>query len=123
MLRHCASLAGEVDLSWHSLRSVLLLTCIFACDSQRLVVQIPFEEEHRAAVVAVELRGSVSLYSVDASMRNAQPVLRSIEDWNDEDPIALQVVRYRESLEELRLPGPGSLTSASFGRTLSVQEI
>jgi hypothetical protein len=96
---------------------------LHGCQSETLVVSIPFEPEHKSAVVAVELRDSVDLYSVDAATRNAQPVLRSIEDWNEEDPIALQVVRYEQSLEELRLPGPGSLISASFGRTLSVEEV
>jgi hypothetical protein len=97
--------------------------CVLACEAQRLVVQIPFEPEHRSAVLAVELRGELGLYSIDAEMRNAQPVLRSIEDWNEEDPIALQVVRYEQTLEEMRLPGPGTLTPASFGRTLAIADV
>src|SRR5687768_12656223 len=69
----------------------LLLQLTAGCNEQTLVVQIPFEEQHRSAMVAVEYRDEVQLFSVDEAARNDTPILRSIEGWDDEDPIALSV--------------------------------
>jgi hypothetical protein len=105
------------------LRLLAALIASMGCGAKTVVVQVPFEERHLSAVVSVEHRGDVNLYAVDTASRNMQPILRSIEDWNDEDPIGLRMVRYEQTLEEIGLPGPGKLTPATFGRSLSIGEV
>ncbi len=100
-----------------------VLVLLAACRGEDVLVQIPFEAEHRSAVVAIDHRGDVKLYSIDAARRNEQPVLQSIEGWDDQDPIVLDVSRYTETLDELGLAGPGQLFSATFGRKLPQREI
>jgi hypothetical protein len=121
------SAAARAPLSGASIRlgaGLCAAACIGACAKETLVVvQVPFEAEHQAAVVAVEYRGEVQLFSVDASQRNEEPILRSIEGWDEEDPISLSVSLYRESLAEMGVPGPGPLLSSSFGRSLRRGEV
>lgn len=107
--------APFVRRSASSIAAVALAGIAAACAPAPILVQVPFQETDRAAIVAIEDGARFEVYAVSAEDRVSAPLLRSIAGFDGKRSIRVTALLFAEPLSTLGIAS-GRIVPAETGQ-------